>query len=164
MPVVATTESGRELARRCHVRVAVQDMADLVWVFFMHASERELGKALGGFFIEGGCRRIFGGDANRRQQNQSDEENSHRRNVNRNGAEWRLQALGSARVSRVGFGVSPEQAFLRIPLKESFRTWQEKRAIARRARQHARRMRHPESDARLLCLWKQTNFRASQII
>src|SRR5437764_4153458 len=164
MPVVATTESGRELARRCHVRVAVQDMADLVWVFFMHASERELGKALGGFFIEGGCRRIFGGDANRRQQNQSDEENSHRRNVNRNGAEWRLQALGSARVSRVGFGVSPEQAFLRIPLKESFRTWQEKSAIARRARQHARRVRYPEIDARLLCVSKQTNFRVSQIL
>src|SRR5919201_5422080 len=77
MPVVATTKSGREFTRRRHVRVAVQNMTDLVWVFLVDASERELCESLCGFFIERGCHRIFGGESEHRKKNQRSDQNSH---------------------------------------------------------------------------------------
>ena len=49
MPVVATTEGRREFARRPDIRIAVQDVTDLVRVFFVNAGERE--------FCESFCRR-----------------------------------------------------------------------------------------------------------
>jgi vitamin B12 transporter len=51
-------------------------------------------------------------------------------------------ALGSARVPRDGFGVAPKQSFLNPKVSRSNIT-REKFAIARRARQHPRRMRYP---------------------
>jgi vitamin B12 transporter len=51
-------------------------------------------------------------------------------------------ALGSARVPRGGFGVAPKQSFLNPKVSRSNIT-REKFAIARRARQHPRRMRYP---------------------
>jgi hypothetical protein len=47
------------------------------------------------------------------------------------------QDLGSARVSRVGFGVSPKKSFLAAVITP------EKSALTRRQRQHARRVRYP---------------------
>ena len=41
MPVIATTEGRREFARWRYVSVAVQDVTDLVRVFFVNAGERE---------------------------------------------------------------------------------------------------------------------------
>jgi len=41
MPVVATVKRGRELARRRHVCIAVQNVADFVRVFFCAASKSE---------------------------------------------------------------------------------------------------------------------------
>src|SRR5438105_2617789 len=111
MPVVATTESGREFTWRRHVRIAVQDMADLVWVFLMDAGQSEFCEALGGGRVEGWNSNTFRRQSKRRKQDQSGEENSHYSQRNRNYLKWRLKALGSARVSRVGFGVSPKQAF-----------------------------------------------------
>ncbi len=49
---------------------------------------------------------------------------------------------GSARVSRVGFGVAPKQSFLKARILD-IGIAHEKFAIARRARQHPRRMRYP---------------------
>ena len=60
MPVVATTESGREFARRRNIGIAVQDVADLVRIFFLDACQRELGETISRFrvkFGSAGCRR-----------------------------------------------------------------------------------------------------------
>ena len=54
-----------------------------------------------------------------------------------------MTTLGSARVSRVGFGVAPKRTFLgRSIVAENYDDWQ-KFANPRRLRQHARRMRYP---------------------
>jgi hypothetical protein len=45
MPVIATTEGGREFARWRDVHVAVQDVTDLVWIFLVDAGEGEFGKS-----------------------------------------------------------------------------------------------------------------------
>jgi hypothetical protein len=54
------------------------------------------------------------------------------------------RSAGSARVSRVGFGVAPKRSFEKFVNSPEF-PFQKKSAIARRARQHARRKRYPES-------------------
>ena len=51
-------------------------------------------------------------------------------------------ARGSARVSRADFGVAPKQSFANAEISGGG-TAQGKSAIARRARQHPRRMRYP---------------------
>jgi vitamin B12 transporter len=58
---------------------------------------------------------------------------------------------GSARVSRVGFGVAPKHSFLKTGISDHCIA-QEKFAIARRARQHAGRVRYPTGFAALLAL------------
>src|SRR5207248_7125996 len=63
--------------------------------------------------------------------------------------------LGSARVSRVGFGVSPKQAFLYASRSEEMIVTG-RVAIARRNRQHARRVRYPDYDSRSDSRWLDT--------
>src|SRR5438270_1334622 len=46
MPVITAVECGCEFARRRHVRVAVQKMADLVWIVLRDTAEREIGETL----------------------------------------------------------------------------------------------------------------------
>ena len=48
MPIVATTEGGSEFARRRHVGIAVQDVTDLVRIFFVDAGEGEFGESFRG--------------------------------------------------------------------------------------------------------------------
>jgi hypothetical protein len=55
----------------------------------------------------------------------------------------RRVGLGSARVSRAGFGVAPKQAFLKTSIVGSGMV-AEKFATARHRRQHAPRVRSPE--------------------
>ena len=143
MPIIATTKSGSEFARGCHVRVAVQDVTDLIRVFLVDAGQGELCESLRGGRVKCGGRG-FSSESNRWQQNQSGGKNSHRPQRNRNYLEWRLQSLGSARVPRVGFDVSSEQAFLTIKNRRAIEHAREKSAIARRNRQHARRLCSPE--------------------
>jgi|SRR5205823_11270420 len=45
MPVVATTEGGREFAWRRDIGITVQDVTDLVRIFFLDAGEGEFGKS-----------------------------------------------------------------------------------------------------------------------
>ena len=52
MPVVATEEGGREFARRSDIRVAVQDVADLVRIFLVDTGEGEIGEAFRGRGVE----------------------------------------------------------------------------------------------------------------
>ncbi len=46
MPVKAAVERGRQFSWRSHIRIAVQDVTDLVRIFFMDAREGEIGKPL----------------------------------------------------------------------------------------------------------------------
>ncbi len=52
MPVVAAVEGGCQFARRRDIRIAVQDVADLVRIFFVHAGERESRETFRGHGIE----------------------------------------------------------------------------------------------------------------
>jgi translation elongation factor EF-Tu-like GTPase len=52
MPVVAAAKSGSQHPRRDHIRIAIEDVADFVWVLLLHASEVETREALGGVGVE----------------------------------------------------------------------------------------------------------------
>ena len=60
MPVVATTEGGREFTRRRYIGIAVQDVTDLVWIFLVDAGEGEFGKSFRCRRIKYGITRVFG--------------------------------------------------------------------------------------------------------
>jgi hypothetical protein len=67
MPVIAAAKSRRQFQRRGYIRIAIEDVADLVRIFFVHASEGETREALGGVGVE--LRRwIFGGQTEQRQK------------------------------------------------------------------------------------------------
>src|SRR5437868_103306 len=57
--------------------------------------------------------------------------------------------LGSAGISRAGFGVAPKQAFLKKWIVDCGRAQHEKFAIARHARQHAGCVRCPKDKTKL---------------
>jgi len=77
MPVIATEERGRQLSGRGDIRVAVQGVADLVWIFFVDARKRKLGEPFSSVNVKLGGR----GSAlsthrvrNEKQQNDADDE------------------------------------------------------------------------------------------
>jgi hypothetical protein len=110
VPVIAATKSGYKFSRWCHVRITVQYVTDFIRVFLVHASKRQFGESFRGFFIKRGYRCVFGSEREERKQNQQGQWNSHLPKFNRIEVDWRLQTLGSARVPRVGLGVSPKQS------------------------------------------------------
>jgi hypothetical protein len=74
MPVVATTEGGREFARRRDIGITVQNMTDLVRIFFVDASEGEFGKSFrcGRIkTIDWWWRRIFSRNCGKRDEQQN---------------------------------------------------------------------------------------------
>ena len=74
MPVVATTEGGREFARRRDIGITVQDVTDLVRIFFVDAGEGEFGKSFrcGRIkTIDRWWRRIFSGNCGKRDKQQN---------------------------------------------------------------------------------------------
>src|SRR5215831_3037698 len=66
MPVVTHIESGCQPPGRCHIRVAVQVMADLVWIFFVYAGERQACEPVSRFEVE--LTRALGRSAHREAQ------------------------------------------------------------------------------------------------
>ena len=72
MPVVATTKSGGEFARRRYIGVAVQDVTDLVRIFFVDAGEGEFGKSFRCRRIKRGSTRVLGHQSKKGKQNQCD--------------------------------------------------------------------------------------------
>src|SRR6478609_7984299 len=52
MPIVASAKGRRQFPRRRDVRVAVQNVADLVRVFLTHASQRQFCETFGGMSIK----------------------------------------------------------------------------------------------------------------
>src|SRR5215475_13073541 len=83
MPVIATTECGSKFARWCHVRVAVQDVTDLIRIFLVDTGQGELCKAFGGGCVEYWRGRVLRGEGERWQQNQRGDRNSHCQDCNR---------------------------------------------------------------------------------
>src|SRR5437764_2968746 len=73
MPVITAVECGCEFARRRHVRVAVQKMADLVWIFLRDTPEREIGETLRGLRVESRGRFLTHNDQRKEHQARADE-------------------------------------------------------------------------------------------
>ena len=74
MPVVATTKGGREFARRRDIGITVQDVTDLVRIFFVDAGEGEFGKSFrrGRIkTIDRWWRRIFSRNCGKRDKQQN---------------------------------------------------------------------------------------------
>src|SRR2546422_5478509 len=74
VPVETATKCRRQFSRRRHVRIAVEHVTDLVWIFFVHAREREFGEALRRSCVESASGRIRRGGGRRFGRE------SHRRN------------------------------------------------------------------------------------
>jgi len=67
MPVKATVERRSKLARRPHVGITVQQVAQLVWILFVDARQREIREAFRRLYVE--LRFVpTGGRAGRKQQ------------------------------------------------------------------------------------------------
>jgi hypothetical protein len=74
MPVVATTEGGREFAWRRDIGITVEDVTDLVRIFFVDAGEGEFGKSFrcGRIkTIDRRWRRIFSRNCGKRDKQQN---------------------------------------------------------------------------------------------
>ena len=54
MPIVATVECRRESPRRSDIGIAVQGVADVIWVFLVNAGESQIRKPIGCFNVEHG--------------------------------------------------------------------------------------------------------------
>ena len=56
MPVIASEECRRQLARRRDICIAVQSVAHVIGIFLIHTGQRQIGEALGSAGVEGGRR------------------------------------------------------------------------------------------------------------
>ena len=54
MPVIASVERWRQFSRRCHIRIAVQGVANVVRIFLVDARERKIGEPLSGVGVKHG--------------------------------------------------------------------------------------------------------------
>jgi len=70
VPIVATTEGGREFARRRYIGIAVQDVTDLVRIFLVDAGEGEFSKSFRRSRIKCWSARVLGGQRELGKQNQ----------------------------------------------------------------------------------------------
>jgi len=75
MPVVAAIERGRQFSWRSHVRIAIQRVADVIWVLFVHARERQIGEPISRFGVELNC--VLRGNTHREKQRRDAEDQFH---------------------------------------------------------------------------------------
>src|SRR5205085_7603571 len=73
MPVVTAVKCRREFARRRHVGVAVEQVADLVWIFLRDTAEGEIGETLRGLRVESRGRFLSHNDQRKEHQARADE-------------------------------------------------------------------------------------------
>ena len=76
MPVVAAIKGRRQFPSRGHICIAIQRVANVIWVLFVHASECEIRKSLGRFDVELNC--VLGGSTHREEQKYGAEDEFHR--------------------------------------------------------------------------------------
>jgi hypothetical protein len=55
MPVIATIKGRRQFSRRDGIRVAIQRVADVIWILFVHASKGKTRKPLRRFGVKLRC-------------------------------------------------------------------------------------------------------------
>jgi hypothetical protein len=76
MPVVAAIKGRRQFPWRGHVCIAIQGVANVIWVLFVRASEREIRKPLSRFDVE--LTRVFGGGTHREEEEHGAQDEFHR--------------------------------------------------------------------------------------
>jgi hypothetical protein len=76
MPVVSAVEGERQFPWWGSVCIAVQRVANVIWVTFVHASKGEICKPLSRFGIELTC--VLGGNTHREEQERNAEGQFHR--------------------------------------------------------------------------------------
>ena len=76
MPVVAAIKGRRQFPRWSGIRIAIQRVANVIWVLFVHASEREICKSLSRFRVEPTF--VLGGSTHSEEQEHGAEGQFHR--------------------------------------------------------------------------------------
>src|ERR1700751_3283199 len=76
MPVVAAIESRGQFPWWCRVCIAIQGMANVVWILFVDARDCKIGEPVSRFYVELAC--ILGGSTHREEQKHGAESQSHR--------------------------------------------------------------------------------------
>ncbi len=76
MPVVATIKGRRQFPWWCRICIAIQRVANVIRVFFVHASECKIGESLSRFGVE--LTYILGGSSHRKEQEHCAEDEFHR--------------------------------------------------------------------------------------
>jgi hypothetical protein len=76
MPVVATIERGRQFPWRSRICIAIQRVADVIWVLFVHADEGKIREPLSRFDVELTC--VLGGSTHCQEQEHGAEDEFHR--------------------------------------------------------------------------------------
>ena len=76
MPVVAAIKGRCQFPWWGDIRIAIQGVANVVWVLFVHASECEIRKPLSRFDVEVTC--VLGGSTHREEEEQCAQVEFHR--------------------------------------------------------------------------------------
>ena len=76
MPVVAAIKGRGQFPWRGHIFIAIQRVANVIWVLFVHASECEIRKPLSCFDVELTC--VLGGSTHREEQEDGAQDEFHR--------------------------------------------------------------------------------------
>ena len=76
MPVVAAIKGRRQFPWWGRICIAIQRVADVIWVLFVHASKGETRKPLSRFDVELTC--VLGGSTHREEQEHGAEGQFHR--------------------------------------------------------------------------------------
>jgi hypothetical protein len=76
MPVIAAIKGGRQFPWWGRICIAIQRVANVIWVLFMHASESETCKSLSRFGVE--LTFVLGGSNHREEQEHGTEGQFHR--------------------------------------------------------------------------------------
>jgi hypothetical protein len=76
MPVVAAIKGRRQFPWRGSICIAVQRVANVIWVLFVHAGKGEICKPMSRFDVELTC--VLGGSTHREEQERGAEGQFHR--------------------------------------------------------------------------------------
>jgi len=76
MPVVASVKRGRQFPGRCDIRIAIQSVANVVWILLVYAGEGKIGKPLRSVDVE--RNRVLGRGSHGEQKEGSAKDEFHR--------------------------------------------------------------------------------------
>ena len=76
MPVVAAVKGRRQFPWWCRICIAIQGVANVIWILFVDARECKIGEPLSRFDVE--LTGILGGSTHREEQEHGAEDQFHR--------------------------------------------------------------------------------------